>query len=260
MEVHHPHHLSHKKKWSEYLLEFFMLFFAVSLGFLAENLREGYIEKERYHELAKMLETDVRDDLKKAKAYVDGRTIRINNLKKLMSSIDSIGIKGDDFYQYELFAKVAMKWSYFEPKTANLDQIVNSGSLRYFKKNGLTDSISKYKASLTNLLNREEREKTYYYSYLQPFVLENMDLKPMDPYMISFNVSIDELFDKKINNQPSKNNGNLISVPTDPRQVNKIKNIFRYYSGILQNSNRAYIGAYIIQGESLLKVLEKELE
>lgn len=26
MEVHHPHHVTHKKKWSEYLLEFFMLF------------------------------------------------------------------------------------------------------------------------------------------------------------------------------------------------------------------------------------------
>ncbi|MEI8111301.1 MAG: hypothetical protein WCH59_09955 [Chitinophagia bacterium] len=62
MEVHHPHHPSHKKAWKEYLLEFFMLFFAVSLGFLAENLREVYIEKERSHELAKMLESDVRDE------------------------------------------------------------------------------------------------------------------------------------------------------------------------------------------------------
>ncbi len=30
MEVHkHPHHVMHKKKWGEYLLEFFMLFLAV---------------------------------------------------------------------------------------------------------------------------------------------------------------------------------------------------------------------------------------
>jgi len=30
MEVHkHPHHVTHKKKWGEYLLEFFMLFLAV---------------------------------------------------------------------------------------------------------------------------------------------------------------------------------------------------------------------------------------
>ncbi len=30
MEVHHPHHPTHKKKWSEYLIEFLMLFAAVT--------------------------------------------------------------------------------------------------------------------------------------------------------------------------------------------------------------------------------------
>ncbi len=48
MEVHkHPHHVTHKKKWTEYLLEFFMLFLAVFLGFVAENIREHIAEKER---------------------------------------------------------------------------------------------------------------------------------------------------------------------------------------------------------------------
>src|SRR5438876_3979316 len=38
MEIHkHPHHVTQKKKWEEYLLEFLMLFLAVFLGFLAEN-------------------------------------------------------------------------------------------------------------------------------------------------------------------------------------------------------------------------------
>src|SRR5690242_1494579 len=48
MEVHkHPHHSMHKKKWSEYLLEFFMLFLAVFLGFVAENIREHSVEYDR---------------------------------------------------------------------------------------------------------------------------------------------------------------------------------------------------------------------
>src|SRR5438552_10597705 len=51
MEVHkHPHHLTHKKKWGEYVLEFFMIFFAITMGFFAENIREHFadvrIEKE----------------------------------------------------------------------------------------------------------------------------------------------------------------------------------------------------------------------
>jgi len=48
MEIHkHPHHVTHKKQWGEYLLEFFMLFLAVFLGFLVENFREHRVEKER---------------------------------------------------------------------------------------------------------------------------------------------------------------------------------------------------------------------
>lgn len=45
MEVHHHSH--HPKKWKEYFLEFLMLFLAVTLGFLAENYRETYIEHEK---------------------------------------------------------------------------------------------------------------------------------------------------------------------------------------------------------------------
>ncbi len=41
MEVHHPHHPTHKKKWAEYLLEFVMLFAAVTLGFLLKILERA---------------------------------------------------------------------------------------------------------------------------------------------------------------------------------------------------------------------------
>ena len=34
---HHPHHVTHKRKWTEYLLESIMLFLAVFFGFVTEN-------------------------------------------------------------------------------------------------------------------------------------------------------------------------------------------------------------------------------
>src|SRR3954465_2059006 len=41
MEVHHHPNLHHgKKKFKEYFLEFLMIFLAVSMGFIAENIRE----------------------------------------------------------------------------------------------------------------------------------------------------------------------------------------------------------------------------
>lgn len=56
MEVHkHPHDVTHKKNWKAYLLEFFMLFLAVFLGFIAENEREHVVEKNRAKQYAKSL-------------------------------------------------------------------------------------------------------------------------------------------------------------------------------------------------------------
>ena len=52
MEVHHHPDLHHKSKpWKEYLLEFLMIFLAVTLGFFAENFRERTVnnEKERHY-------------------------------------------------------------------------------------------------------------------------------------------------------------------------------------------------------------------
>jgi len=41
-----------------------MLFLAVSLGFLAENIREHYVEKERAHELVESFMKDVETNIK----------------------------------------------------------------------------------------------------------------------------------------------------------------------------------------------------
>lgn len=64
MEVHHPHHPTHKKKWFEYIIEFVMLFTAVTLGFFAENIREGITEKHKKQELMKIVASDLKRDMK----------------------------------------------------------------------------------------------------------------------------------------------------------------------------------------------------
>ena len=63
MEVHnHPHHVTHKKKWAEYLLEFFMLFLAVFLGFLVENYRETLVNKEKELHYLQNMVADLKAD------------------------------------------------------------------------------------------------------------------------------------------------------------------------------------------------------
>ena len=59
MEVHHHPHVG-KKNIKEYLLEGLMIFLAVSMGFIAENIRENIIE----HEIEKRNMEIIVDNLK----------------------------------------------------------------------------------------------------------------------------------------------------------------------------------------------------
>jgi hypothetical protein len=74
MEVHLAHHPTHKKKISEYFLEFFMLFFAVTLGFFAENYREHSIIEHRMQENYAAIIVDLeQDNLKIDSIFIEGK-------------------------------------------------------------------------------------------------------------------------------------------------------------------------------------------
>lgn len=62
MEVHHPHHPTHKKKWTEYIIEFIMLFTAVTLGFFAENVREHQLIEHKTHQNLQSIVLDLKKD------------------------------------------------------------------------------------------------------------------------------------------------------------------------------------------------------
>jgi len=87
MEVHHPHHPTHKKKWSEYIIEFVMLFAAVTLGFLAENLREHQIINHRIEQnkiaILKDLQADSAD-ISRVLATEDSCIIRFNRINNYL--------------------------------------------------------------------------------------------------------------------------------------------------------------------------------
>ena len=158
MEVHHPHHPTHKKKWSEYTLEFVMLFTAVSLGFFAENLRESYVEKERAHELV----TSLIKDVEKNVVFIDS----------LIKVDKQVIYKGDSAVYYILQTKdqIDLKIVYdnfingtrFLSNNDTYDQMKNSGSLRYIKDTILLNKIIDYS---NNVKAAEFRSATQEYEY-----------------------------------------------------------------------------------------------
>ena len=81
MEVHHPHHPTHKKKWSEYIIEFIMLFTAVTLGVFAENIREHQVLVKKKNQNLEGIVQDLRKDSIELVERINEYVIAMQNLE-----------------------------------------------------------------------------------------------------------------------------------------------------------------------------------
>lgn len=140
MEVHHPHHTSHKKKWKEYITEFVMLFMAVTLGFFAENLRDQYLERERSHEYLVHLESDIDKNIHFIDSLVERDRQMIQKFDSAflyLSSASSLDIDS-------LYKNLPVNVYRFLSKNDTYEQMKSSGSLRYVKDQHLLELILDY--------------------------------------------------------------------------------------------------------------------
>ncbi|MBD0332173.1 MAG: hypothetical protein ICV66_05920 [Chitinophagaceae bacterium] len=131
MEAHHPHHVTHKKKWTEYLLEFFMLFLAVFLGFVAENIREHSVENERMHSLAKSLLRDLQNDTAQINFLEVNRLSSEKSLDSFYTFLHTPKEKIDRGEFYRLIRKI-YGGLIFSQSRGTIDQLRNAGYLRLF--------------------------------------------------------------------------------------------------------------------------------
>lgn len=150
MEVHHPHHPTHKKKWSEYLLEFFMLFVAVTLGFFAENIRESIAENNKKKELLESVALNFKKDMKSIEFHKEFNEYR----RRVCDSLDSlIKLPNDQIEQqlyYHLITEMPHMWKY----TSFNKSRIEAESKGYFtnKENpDLVNSINMYDYFLNEL-------------------------------------------------------------------------------------------------------------
>ena len=147
MEVHHSHHPTHQKKWTEYFMQFFMLFLAVILGFFAENLREHYAEKgnaKRY------LET-YRDELVQQKDVFEQYKKLYQDKIIVTDTVKTIFFNGEENKKINVLERLmvpAVKLVDVPFNTSAYDQMVNSGALRYITNIPLRDSMTDYKGQI----------------------------------------------------------------------------------------------------------------
>jgi hypothetical protein len=194
MEVHkHPHHVSHKKKWGEYLLEFFMLFLAVFLGFIAENYREHIVEHQQEKQYMITLIEDLNID-----------TTDMGRLKRTLYSVmqreDSIKkylhppISAEKLPEYYRESWIVPRMRSYTYNDRTVEQLRSAGNYRLIRNKSVTDSIISY-----DIRMRGTFSKTYnvlFESQLKLIDLQNdiLDVGIADKYFDdNDNLEIDSL-------------------------------------------------------------------
>ena len=178
MEVHHHSH-TERKKWTHYLWEFLMLFLAVFCGFLAENQREHYVEKQRAKEYAYQMIEDLTHDTVALAKFI--RIIQAHN-----QSFDTVNALFDQAPAISnkilLEAVLPQRSSYpIQLSATTFNQMKSSGNIRYFRKKELARAVSDYYDRSHSFLNTALNYANNFFSTeIQTFMINHFDYSQSD--------------------------------------------------------------------------------
>ncbi|MXV50975.1 hypothetical protein GS399_08325 [Pedobacter sp. HMF7647] len=170
MEVHHHPRLDHNPKpWKEYLLEGFMIFVAVMMGFIAENIREEITNNEHTRQLTSQLVTDLKAD-----------TVHLNEIyeeeKKIMRSNDSLfsllsqPLKTADMLRIQKAIIGSHNLWPFHPSAGAVSAIKNELHLKQFSESHIIKYISAYEAHTELVRTVQDIALQYQRNFLDPFL------------------------------------------------------------------------------------------
>ncbi len=165
MEVHHHPHVE-KKNFKEYFLEFLMIFLAVTMGFIAENIREGISDTSKEKEYVRSLYDDMQRDSINigTTVYFAGR--QINKIDSLIYIINQPLPDSNEINAAYFCSRIATRAIPFEQADRTIQQLNNSGNFRLIKNVALADSIIEYEKNIAayrenHAVGMEERQLLY---------------------------------------------------------------------------------------------------
>jgi len=155
VEVHHRPKVE-KKNFKEYLLEFIMIFLAVTMGFIAENIREHLSETKIAHQNLEAY----RNDLLQHEEYFKGNIANLNKVLPIYDSIITIFYTKRENEELPVLSRLLMKGEQNYVVTINTptyQQLISSGSLRFIENKELKAGMANYQYQINNYINYNDR-------------------------------------------------------------------------------------------------------
>ena len=261
MEVHHHSspatggtHTA-RKKWTHYFWEFLMLFLAVFCGFIAENIREHKVEQQRAKELAKNLYKEIVADSISVQQKITIRNKKEEECAYYIRYIkdSSLTTLSPRFYPAYTWTFLQSAQLLFEPNDGILNQLRNSGELRYFKSTELQAKIGQLTVQIANVRNRNDKEYSFIEMNLRPFTIKHYDFNWYEEFTRHGKFTLLEALNQNL------------EVPFTGKIVNpdnfsriEAENIASYYLLMLRGTRQTQYIPYVNINHQLLEILRKE--
>jgi hypothetical protein len=257
MEVHHHPQLEHKPKpWKEYLLEGLMIFLAVTMGFFAETIRENISENGKAKELAKSLYQEVYADSVIMQDKLKLRTEKEHQIEYFRKYVrdSSLTHLSDKFYPSFMWSFIITASIDFDPNDGILNQLRNSGTLRYFKSIKVQNAISRINTAIFNVRSRNTQEYAFTEQYVRPFMLKHYDFEWEDDYTHNGKLSIMQSLQQT--NFHAAAPPRIMDLEDFKRK--EANSLVAYFLLILRSTKQVHYAPYIEANHQLLQALRKE--
>ena len=254
MEVHHNPH-PEKKSFKEYFFEGIMIFLAVTMGFIAENIREHITENSRAKELAKSLYQELYTDSIQLQKVIANRERKEKELSYIVNYVkdSSLNTVGPRFYRSLTWSFLITSPIVFDPADGMLTQLRNSGSLRYFKSILLQKQLGDLSVAIAKIRTRSENEASFSQQFIRPFVMKHYNFT----------------WYNEITKQGAISVVDAILHEPDPKEIPAIKNavlfnkieaenMASYYQLILRATRQIQLKNFADINQELLATLRKE--
>jgi hypothetical protein len=166
VEVHHHPQLEHKPKpWKEYILEYVMIFLAVTTGFFAESYREHLGEHAKEYEYAVNIKKDLVLDTANLNVWIPALGVRVDKFDTLISYLATEGVVKDGANMYFL-GRLSTRNAIFEPGDNTVLEMKSSGNLRLIRNRDLVNGLMNMERTLEqyrNLVDIEGKEDVMSY-------------------------------------------------------------------------------------------------
>ncbi len=153
MEVHHHPHVA-KKNFKEYLLEGLMIFLAVSMGFIAENIREHLSDNKKENEYIRSFCEDLKADTGRINFLVQFDAEKISALNNMGNCYDTVTKNMKATSCMGALIKYSKTNRAFQIADRTLKQLANAGGFRILQKAD-ADSILAYESLFKQYQNFE---------------------------------------------------------------------------------------------------------